>query len=248
MTYKRVLSRGISELYSLKTLVSNILPENRVLMYHAVGGQVIRDNLNIFSIKKDLFSKQMEYLAVQSDVSVMEFSVKMLSPRENSIAITFDDGYKDNLYVAAPILEKLNLPYTVFVSTDFIKCSDNNFLSPEELRRLSELPGATIGSHGMSHKPFVECSDGQLRRELVDSKSYIEDIVGKPVTTIGYPNGSVDPRVELFVSEAGYQFGGTSYMDKNFSNSNKLLLSRTCILGIDNMRVFKQKIKNITNN
>jgi len=242
MNWKRVISRGISELYLLPNLITGAPSGYRVLMYHSIGGQVMRDNLNIYSIEQKLFQKHMDYLSKQSDLSIVDFSDDALRLSKNSIAITFDDGYKDNLYVAAPIMEELKLPYTVFVSTGFIKSGNKNFLSAKELRTLSESPYVNIGSHGVSHDPLAECSDKQLKNELVSSKHYIEDIIGKPVLTIGYPHGSVDQRVKLAAKRAGYQLGGTSYMDINHSESDKLLLARTSILGIDTMRVFEQKI------
>jgi len=211
-------------------------------MYHSVGGNVIRDKLNIFGITPELFNQHMEYLSKQSILPVTEFSVDALVSQQNSIAITFDDGYKDNLYTAAPILEKFKFPYTVFVSTEFVKSGDKNFLSPEELRELSELPNAQIGSHGVSHTALAECSDQELKNELVYSKHYIEDIIGKEITTVGYPHGSVDQRVRSEAEEAGYKLGGTSYMDINRKGSDQLQLARTSVLGIDTLRVFKQKV------
>lgn len=38
---------------------------------------------------------------------------------ENAICVTFDDGYKDNLEIAAPILKKYSIPATFFIATGF---------------------------------------------------------------------------------------------------------------------------------
>ncbi|MCB0181434.1 MAG: polysaccharide deacetylase family protein [Anaerolineae bacterium] len=43
-----------------------------------------------------------------------------------AVVITFDDGYKNNLYNAKPLLEQFNIPATVFVTSDYV---DQNFIN-----------------------------------------------------------------------------------------------------------------------
>jgi peptidoglycan/xylan/chitin deacetylase (PgdA/CDA1 family) len=211
-------------------------------MYPSIGDRVICDPSSMYSVSENIFKQQMECLLNKYPNNVVGLSTDMLKNKNNSVAITFDDGYKDNLYVASPILEELKLPYTVFVSTEYIKNGSNNFLSASELRELSDMPGASIGSHGMTHASLAQCSDKKLKNELVDSRHYIQDVIGRRISSISYPSGSVDQRVVNAAREAGYQLGGTSYNNRNNRDSDKLFLARTCVFGIDTMRVFKQKL------
>jgi len=242
MNWKMAIAKNISNIYGSLNILFKPQLDHRILMYHSIGGKVIHDPSNMYSVNEDLFRQQMEYLSNQLTYNIVELSINMLENQDSSVAVTFDDGYKDNLYVASPILEELRIPYTVFVSTKYIKEKNNNFLSKSELRELSNMPGANIGSHGVTHASLAQCSDEKLRGELLDSKHYIEDVIGKKINSIGYPSGSVNQRVVDAVMEAGYQLGGTSYNDRNNRSREKLFLARTCIFGIDTMRVFKQKV------
>ncbi len=47
------------------------------------------------------------------------------SNKKDYITITFDDGYLDNYELAYPILKDFNIPFTIFITTDFIV--NNNF-------------------------------------------------------------------------------------------------------------------------
>jgi len=245
MYWKRLIMRGASEINALIQSISIHSPDPsyRILMYHAIGREAIGgDRLNIFSISPELFEKHIEYLANQNQKTIVDLDVTHLNTKMDCITVTFDDGYKDNLYTAAPILEKYSFPYTVFVSTGFVESKSRNFLSRHDLRKLSELPNANIGSHTVSHNSLVNCNNRDLANELVSSKHYIEDIIGTPVNTIAYPYGAVDKRVRDAAEKAGYTLGTCSYMYTNRSNHDQLLLSRTTMLGIDSLHIFKQKI------
>ena len=242
MNWKRLIMRGVSAINGLIQSMHVPDPSYRILVYHAIGGEVIGDSLNIFSITPKLFEKHIECLANQNNKTIVALDAIHLNAKNDCITVTFDDGYKDNLYVAAPILEKYSIPYTVFVSTGFVQSESKYFLSPYDLRKLSELPNANIGAHSVSHASLVNCNSKDLENELVSSKHYIEDIIGMPVSAIAYPHGAVDKRVRDAAEKAGYKLGTCSYMYTNRSDRDQLLLSRTCILGIDSHHIFKQKI------
>lgn len=74
-------------------------------------------------INKSDFIKQIDYLRKYYEIiSIEEFEKRLLNNSFTSreIVLTFDDGYANNLYVVEPILNKYNLPYTVFISTEHI--------------------------------------------------------------------------------------------------------------------------------
>ena len=125
---------------------------------------------------------------------------------------------------------------------EFILINDEKYLTPSELQELSSMPSVSIGAHGMTHVPLTECDDCTLMNELVSSKKYIEDLIGRPVTTMSYPFGAVDRRVRDAVKRAGYLLAACSRFDINDASRDPLLLCRTEITGNDSVRVFQQKL------
>lgn len=243
MNWRRIAVRSVSEIYSAAHCLSDPRPGFRVLMYHAVGTPADHDRLGLYSIAPSLFSSHMRALAAFPACSVRDISDHASTERALRVAITFDDGYKDNLQQAAPILQELGFPFTVFVSTGFTQSSQPSFLSPAELKTLARMPKVTIGTHGSTHTPLTGCSDNALKRELVDSKSYLEDLLGRPVDTMSYPFGSVDRRVRNAVKNAGYRLAFSSRFDINQSRRDPLLQCRTDILAMDSVRILRQKLR-----
>ncbi len=96
-----------------------------ILLYHSIGAADKNDRLKL-RIDKDSFDMQMEYLHEKKySVVPLKELISRLSPgveTENKkfIAITFDDGYTDNLEFAAPVLKKYGFPATVFIATGYL--------------------------------------------------------------------------------------------------------------------------------
>lgn len=83
-----------------------------------------------------------------------------------AMAITFDDGYADNERVAAPILNRLGLPATFFVATQFLDggCMWNDRII-EAVRRCS-CPRLDAGAVGLGELVLASAAD---RRAAVDA-------------------------------------------------------------------------------
>ena len=97
----------------------------RILAYHGVDeayGPIV--NFDGFQVPVDVFKKQMDILAKHYRVwPLARMARNILDGGElpdNLVALTFDDGYRNNWQVAAPILKEYGFPATFFVTTGFI--------------------------------------------------------------------------------------------------------------------------------
>jgi peptidoglycan/xylan/chitin deacetylase (PgdA/CDA1 family) len=103
-------------------------------MYHRVG-RLPRsaDPYPGLTIQQRVFGAQMDWLHAQGFHAISEQDLfdalewgRPLPPRP--VLITFDDGYRDVLYDAEPILHRLHMPATTFVITDRVSSRDPSFL------------------------------------------------------------------------------------------------------------------------
>ena len=114
------------------------------------------------------------------------------------VCLTFDDGYRDNYTLAYPMLKRLNVPFTVYVTTGFI---DNQLpmwwypneqlgISTEELKVLDADPLCTIGAHTVSHPKLDTLTREQQYQEISTSKQVLESILGHEVCHFSFPHGA----------------------------------------------------------
>jgi peptidoglycan/xylan/chitin deacetylase (PgdA/CDA1 family) len=209
-------------------------------MYHSMSAAIDGDYHGIYQMNKISFQMQMEYLA-NLNKSIVPLS--KLASNQESLVITFDDGFLDTLEIAAPIMAAHNFPFTVFIAPSFIKSNDQRYLDKISLLELSKINGCTIGAHGFTHKPLTECINTDLKNELEDSKKWLEDVLSTSVNTMSYPHGAVDQRVRDAVEESGYQLSASSRPGAYCSTNDPLWLNRTEIWSIDNLYTFEQKVK-----
>jgi peptidoglycan/xylan/chitin deacetylase (PgdA/CDA1 family) len=122
------------------------------------------------------------------------------------VTITFDDGHRSNLE-AATELAQLGIRATVFVTPSF--CIDrSDFLKPAELRALHRI--ADVGTHGYTHRPLTKLDRRTLDREIVESKIWLENIIGAEVRYMAAPGGYINDRVTEACLSAGYHLIGNS--------------------------------------
>jgi len=237
-----IISRCLVVCFKAARLFIRKSDGNRILMYHAVGTDVDGDTRGLYNILPARFESHMRILASHHRNRLKNLDAATLRQADPGIMVTFDDGYRDNLTCAAPLLADLGIPFTVFVTTGPVKDCKAGFLSPDDLRALDNFPGATIGAHGVTHARLAECNDRKLKKELLESKAYLEDLLGHPVDSLSYPHGSVSRRVRDAAERAGYLVGATSRFDVNPPNRDRLLLCRTDIWSGDSDGVFAEKL------
>ena len=212
----------------------------RVLMYHSIS-QHKQSDKDVYSLSQQDFAQHVELL---HELHTTENSkiVKLDSTDRSGITITFDDGYRDTLTIAAQTLAEKKLPFTVFVSSANITSGDSKFLNRQELIELSNISGATIGSHGHAHTHLAKMSPQDVTSDLKHSKDWLEQIVQKPVTTLSYPHGSYNNDVVRIASEIGFEFAATSKWGVFEVGTKKLEIPRIDIWSQDSRKVLQQKL------
>jgi peptidoglycan/xylan/chitin deacetylase (PgdA/CDA1 family)/CelD/BcsL family acetyltransferase involved in cellulose biosynthesis len=94
-------------------------PSCQILLYHRINDE--RDPF-LPSMPVDQFCRQMEYVAQNFRIVTLDDIAerRISSPDRHHVAITFDDGYRDNFTSAFSILKELGLPATIFLATGYI--------------------------------------------------------------------------------------------------------------------------------
>ncbi|OYV30116.1 MAG: polysaccharide deacetylase, partial [Thiomonas sp. 20-64-5] len=136
-------------------------PGLRILMYHRVAQLAAYDQL---TVSPERFAQQMQELAQHEVVSLQDGLRALQSGalRKPLIAVTFDDGYLDNLTEALPVLRRYRIPATIFITTQFCdqalrhprygsQGAQRLHLDWDEVAALAREPGITIGSHTLTH-------------------------------------------------------------------------------------------------
>jgi peptidoglycan/xylan/chitin deacetylase (PgdA/CDA1 family) len=118
------------------------------------------------------------------------------------LLVTFDDGNRSDLEIAAPLLAGRGIAAAFFPCTSRLTHPD--YLSPNDLRTLSD-DGFTIGSHGIDHVMWTKVGHEAAEREMRESKAQLEGILGMPVTSAAIPFGSYNRRVLRGMRLAGYR-------------------------------------------
>jgi peptidoglycan/xylan/chitin deacetylase (PgdA/CDA1 family) len=212
-----------------------------ILLFHRVTDQIPEDGLTVstarFRAICHLLQRRFRVVSV-SELAHLHRSRQPLPPR--TVAVTFDDCYRDNLFAARVLAEhglaaSFFLP-TAFLDTDHVFPWDHHLppmpnLTWNDVREMAAL-GHTIGSHTVNHLDLGKVSLPDAQREIVESKQVIEDKIGAAVRWFAYPYGGVQhfrPGLASYVEEAGYEGCLSGYGGFIYADSDSRLLPREAV-------------------
>ncbi|WP_322513881.1 polysaccharide deacetylase family protein [Rhodopseudomonas palustris] len=145
----------------------------------------------------------------------------------DAVVLTFDDGFlSDYTHVYSRCMAAGGIPgFMSFIPVEFVGAPGR--MSWEMIRELNGA-GVAIGSHGMAHVDLTAASDSELDRELVVSKSMLQDRLGVPVSLFAFPYGRFSRRVWDAALRAGYTHLFTIQLGHH-RGFESFLYSRLCL-------------------
>ena len=225
-----------------------------VLCYHAVSDRWPA----ALSVTPDALEEQLGLLVERGYQGATFESVVSSPPSAKTVVVTFDDGFASVIERAAPILRRLGLPGSLYVVTDhpasperpmawegtdrWLGTEHEDELRPMSWDQVGELAGEgwEIGSHTASHPRLSKVADdGELGRQLEESRGVLEERLGRPCRSLAYPYGDHDDRVVAAAGRAGYEAACT--LPGRFNRPEPLRWPRVGIYHEDDRRRFRLK-------
>ncbi len=215
----------------------------RILTYHSIGHR--RYEMNV---TPEAFAAQMAWLASNQTV----ISLESVAEGGSGVALTFDDGYRDNLINALPILEHYGFPATVLVVSGCLGATlprekepeSGTLMSPDELREAASR-GLTIGGHTRSHPRLSTLTPERQMEEIAGCKADLEDILEAPIRTFAYPYGSAldyDAESVAAVRRAGFDLAFSNRYGPVHAADGPFTFRRIWIDSTDTLKSFEDKV------
>lgn len=200
-----VISETAARAPQLTPFPKNGIP---VLMYHSISSV---EN-NSLCVPREQFLEEIQWLSKNNyyTLSIEEFRKALTGGEmvpENSILITFDDGYVDNYTCALPILKDYGMRATYFIITGSVGTS--GYLDWDQLKEMVKA-NSSVGSHTVCHYDLKTLADAHQEIELRESKKVLEERLGIKVTAFCYPSGKYNNTTLNLLPETGYDLAFTT--------------------------------------
>jgi peptidoglycan/xylan/chitin deacetylase (PgdA/CDA1 family) len=229
----------------------NIIP---ILAYHNIDKAPKSKGFRELYVSPSQFLRQMFILKMLGFKGVsMTEAVPYLSGHKTGkiAALTFDDGYCDNLKNAAPVLARFGFSATCYVVSGSIGQTNqwdskvNNAVKPvmdaDQLKAWIDF-GFEIGAHSRTHSHLTECQGNVLEEEIRGSREDLERALHYTTLHFSYPYGSWNPVAADAVERAGFQTACTTRRGRARGGDNLFRLSRVKVRKYDPLALFVWKL------
>jgi peptidoglycan/xylan/chitin deacetylase (PgdA/CDA1 family) len=205
-----------------------ILPDRAVIVvFHRVDNRYPGNGITATSDEFERFVKFFHQFFRIVPLSELLQGMRSEQRLRGLLVITFDDGYADNVLLAAPILARYKAPACFFVTTGMIESEiqpswdqrsgiTSEWMTWAQVRAL-RAAGHEIGAHTVTHPDLATLDVDSARQEIRGARQRLEQELGEPITLFAYPYGgrsSITEAVRRIVREEGFvcclgAYGGT---------------------------------------
>ena len=168
-----------------------------ILTYHSLDASA-----SVISVRPEIFRSHLQSLA---DSGIPVVPLRSIQDSPGSVAITFDDGFRNLAEHAFPLLDRFRMPATVFVVSRY--AGSRNEWPSQPSRGVPRLPlldwnelgnmpsGVTAGAHTVTHPHLTSLSAPSSAAEIRESAEEIMARTGQWPAALAYPYGSVSRSV-----------------------------------------------------
>jgi peptidoglycan/xylan/chitin deacetylase (PgdA/CDA1 family) len=218
-------------------------------MYHSISDK----SDDLYSVTVNAFREQISWISEHGfEIVSLSFLARSIQTRSygnlrKKIVITFDDGYKDFLDNALPILLGHGATATVFLVTDLLggsalwngdKCGSYALLMSEDEVRTIKAQGISLGSHTASHANLPLLSSEDVLRQLKDSRNKLT-LLGETYYALAYPWGQWSDHVVEAVKASGYECAAAVGEETRYTADNLYFLPRITMAREMDLRHFQ---------
>ena len=189
-----------------------------IFLHHRVNDY----SKDILTVDTRTFAGQLLAIRARYPISSTAHIVDCIRNRKplqpTTVAIHFDDCYRDILTNGAPIMKALGVPGCAFIASGFVD-TDRSFAHDAakypftfEKLRSSDIQGWTrmgfeVGAHTVNHVDLGRCAVEAADSEAVECGQALQRILDKPIDLFSFPFGRVDnirTATRRAISTAGY--------------------------------------------
>jgi peptidoglycan/xylan/chitin deacetylase (PgdA/CDA1 family) len=242
-------------------------PEKRnlpILMYHSISGDAEEGIHPYYRVatSPQRFAEQMNWLEEMGYLGTsLRQALKMMAAGGTGtvrpVVVTFDDGFRDFLTEAWPVLASHHFTATMYLPTGFISMPRKSFrgkecLNWQEVREL-HTRGVQFGSHTVSHPKLYELSWNDIEEELRLSKQHLEREIGEQADSFCYPyafpqeDAQFSERLVELQRRLGYQNCVTTVVGCHSDGNTSFLLKRLPVNSEDDRQLLAAKLEGAYN-